>query len=88
MSWSTSIFAAGDLPVPHPSPGDEIEVPLIPYGGKQTLYGFNNLVDGWVPDKLTSSHERPEKLQAIQRARDHGFKFSEPGKPSKPVNDK
>ena len=32
--------------------------------------------------------ERPEKLQAIQRARDHGFKFSEPGKPSKPVNDK
>ena len=69
-------------------PGDEIEVPLIPYGGKQTLYGFNNLVDGWVPDKLTSNHERPEKLQAIQRAVDRGFKFSEPAKPSKPVNDK
>lgn len=63
-------------------PGDEIEVPLVPFGGKQTLYGFNNLVDGWAPDKLTSNHERPEKLQAIQRARDHGFKFS------KPVNDK
>ena len=61
-------------------PGDEIEVPLIPYGGKQTLYGFNNLVDGWAPDKLTSNHERPEKLQAIQRARDHGFKFSKPAK--------
>ena len=69
-------------------PGDEIEVALIPYGGKQTLYGFNNLVDGWAPDKLTSNHERPEKLQAIQRAVDRGFKFSEPAKPSKPVNDK
>ena len=69
-------------------PGDEIEVPLIPYGGKQTLYGFNNLVDGWAPDKLTSNHERPEKLQAIQRAVDHGFKFSQAAKPAKPVNDK
>lgn len=28
-------------------PGDETEVALIPFGGKQTLYGFNNLVDGW-----------------------------------------
>ena len=55
---------------------------------KLKLYGFNNLVDGWVPDKLTSNHERPEKLQAIQRAVDRGFKFSEPAKPSKPVNDK
>ena len=27
-------------------------------------------------------------LQAIQRAVDRGFKFSEPAKPSKPVNDK
>lgn len=61
-------------------PGDEIEVSLVPFGGKQTLYGFNNLVDGWAPDKLTSNHERPEKLQAIQRARDHGFKFSKPAK--------
>ena len=59
-------------------PGDEIEVPLIPFGGKQTLYGFNNLVDGWAPDSTVSGHERPEKLQAIQRAADRGFKFSKP----------
>ncbi|MEB0204424.1 urease subunit beta [Pseudomonas sp. CCC3.1] len=61
-------------------PGDEIEVSLIPYGGKQTLYGFNNLVDGWAPDKTVSGHERPEKLQAIQRAIEHGFKFSKTSK--------
>ncbi|NMZ98283.1 urease subunit beta [Pseudomonas lundensis] len=59
-------------------PGDEIEVPLIPFGGKQTLYGFNNLVDGWAPDSTVNGHERPEKLQAIQRAADRGFKFSKP----------
>nr|WP_300733315.1 urease subunit beta [Pseudomonas sp.] len=59
-------------------PGDEIEVPLIPYGGKQTVYGFNNLVDGWAPDRTVSAHERPEKLQAIQRAADLGFKSSTP----------
>ncbi|WP_099235628.1 urease subunit beta [Pseudomonas sp. ICMP 460] len=59
-------------------PGDEIEVPLIFFGGKQTLYGFNNLVDGWAPDGAESPHERPEKLQAIRRAADLGFKSSTP----------
>lgn len=60
-------------------PGDEIEVSLIPYGGKQTVYGFNNLVDGWAPDDTIAVHERAEKLQAIQRATDLGFKFSKTG---------
>ena len=57
-------------------PGDEIEVSLIPYGGKQTVYGFNNLVDGWAPDNTIALHERAEKLQAIQLATKLGFKFS------------
>lgn len=57
-------------------PGDEIEVSLIPYGGKQTVYGFNNLVDGWAPDNSIALHERAEKLQAIQLATELGFKFS------------
>lgn len=57
-------------------PGDEIEVSLIPYGGKQTVYGFNNLVDGWAPDNTIALHERAEKLQAIQLAAELGFKFS------------
>ena len=47
-------------------PGDEIEVSLIPYGGKQTLYGFNNLVDGWVPDKTVSGHERQRRGDVAQ----------------------
>lgn len=62
-------------------PGDEIEVSLVAYGGKQTLYGFNNLVDGWAPQSSVSGKERPEKLQAIQRAIAGGFKFNTP--PSK-----
>ena len=28
-------------------PGDEKEITLIPMGGKQRIYGFANLVDGW-----------------------------------------
>lgn len=54
-------------------PGDEIEVSLIPVGGKQTLYGFNNLVDGWVGDSPVASGERAEKTQAVQRARALGY---------------
>lgn len=57
-------------------PGDEIEVSLIPFGGKQTLYGFNNLVDGWTGASIVSDHERPDKNDAIRRAMERGFKFS------------
>ena len=28
-------------------PGDEKEVVLVPFGGGQRVFGFNNLVDGW-----------------------------------------
>lgn len=54
-------------------PGDEIEVPLIAFGGKQTVYGFNNLVDGWSGDNVASS-ERPEKMIALNNAIARGFK--------------
>ena len=54
-------------------PGDEIEVSLIPYGGKQTVYGFNNLADGWVGDGVAAS-ERPAKEIAIANAIAKGFK--------------
>ena len=57
-------------------PGDEIEVSLIPFGGKQTLYGFNNLVDGWTGESIVFDHERPDKNDAIRRAMERGFKFS------------
>lgn len=50
-------------------PGDEIEVSLIPFGGKRLLYGFNNLVDGWV----MSNHG---KTVVVEKAMKSGFKFS------------
>lgn len=30
-------------------PGDEKEVTLVPFGGKNRIHGFNNIVDGWAP---------------------------------------
>lgn len=57
-------------------PGDEIEVSLIPYGGKRTVYGFNNLVDGWTGDSAVAKVERSEKTIAIQLAANQGFKSS------------
>ncbi|MGV7961111.1 urease subunit beta [Photorhabdus tasmaniensis] len=42
-------------------PGDEIEVSLIPVGGKQNVYGFNNLVDGWTGKSSVAAEEYVEK---------------------------
>lgn len=57
-------------------PGDETEVSLIPFGGKQTVYGFNNLVDGWTGESVVANGERSDKLNAIRRAAEQGFKSS------------
>ncbi|WP_300001202.1 urease subunit beta [uncultured Cedecea sp.] len=57
-------------------PGDETEVSLIPFGGKQTLYGFNNLVDGWAGESIVPGSQRPDKLEALRRAKERGFKSS------------
>lgn len=54
-------------------PGDERKVSLVPIQGKQRVYGFNNLVDGWVGDE--SSHDyRPRLADALQRVDLYGFK--------------
>ncbi|WP_445493555.1 urease subunit beta [Photorhabdus sp. SF281] len=42
-------------------PGDEMEVSLIPVGGKQNVYGFNNLVDGWAGKSPVAAEEYVEK---------------------------
>jgi urease subunit beta len=55
-------------------PGDETEVSLIPFGGKQTLYGFNNLVDGWAGEGVVPGSQRPDKLESLRRAEERGFK--------------
>jgi urease subunit beta len=50
-------------------PGDEREVDLVAYGGKQHVTGMNSLVDG-----ATSRGAREDALEdALERARDRGF---------------
>ena len=55
-------------------PGDEKEVTLVPFGGKQRVQGFNGFVDGWAP---THADYRPRLPGAVQRAEELGF-LSEP----------
>jgi urease subunit beta len=52
-------------------PGDEREVTLVPFGGKQRVYGFNNLVDGWAP---VDGGYRPRATRAVRLAAEYGFK--------------
>lgn len=50
-------------------PGDEREVGLVAYAGKQHVTGMNSLVDG-----ATSRGAREDALEdALERARDRGF---------------
>jgi urease subunit beta len=55
-------------------PGDEKEVSLVPFGGKQRVCGFNNLVDGWTGGD--GSNYQPQKTEAIRRAKQFGFRSS------------
>ncbi|WP_130099665.1 urease subunit beta [Siccibacter turicensis] len=55
-------------------PGDEITVELIPFGGKQTVYGFNNLVDGWVGSASGEQGNAPADI--LENAVKRGFKSS------------
>lgn len=48
-------------------PGDEKTVSLVEIGGTASVYGFNNLVDGWTGDQ----HPKPVK---VERAIAVGFK--------------
>ncbi len=54
-------------------PGDEKEVTLVPFGGKQRIYGFNNLVDGWTGTGPTPGY-RPNLDKGLDRADERGFK--------------
>jgi urease subunit beta len=54
-------------------PGDEKEVTLVPFGGKQRVYGFNNLVDGWTGTGPTPGY-RPNLDKGLERANERGFK--------------
>ncbi|MGE4373942.1 MAG: urease subunit beta [Xanthobacter sp.] len=54
-------------------PGDEKEVTLVPYQGKQRVLGFNGLVDGWVGDENYDDY-RPRLNDAMARVERLGFK--------------
>ncbi len=52
-------------------PGDEREVKLVPYLGKRSVYGFNNLVDG----ETSGAHAEANRAKAVARAKERGFRF-------------
>lgn len=54
-------------------PGDEKEVVLVPFQGKQRVIGFNSLVDGWVGDE-SYDDARPRLADAMERVERYGFK--------------
>lgn len=54
-------------------PGDEKEVSLVPYSGKQRVIGFNGLVDGWVGGEKEHSY-RPRFTIAMENVKRFGFK--------------
>ena len=58
-------------------PGDEKEVTLVPFGGKQRLHGFNGLVDNWTGGEMEGY--QPGKAEAMRRVEEFGFK-SKPAK--------
>lgn len=51
-------------------PGAEHEVELVPFGGKQCIYGFNNLVDNWAG----AGGYQPARTGAVAKAGELGFK--------------
>lgn len=56
-------------------PGDRKTVQLVPYAGRQRVYGFNGLVNGWTGAGPIPGYQ-PERPEAIRQARSRGFKFS------------
>lgn len=54
-------------------PGDEKEVTLVPFGGKQRVFGFNGLVDNYAGLGPTPDY-RPSFTDAMRKAEELGFK--------------
>ena len=56
-------------------PGDMKEVNLVPMGGKQYCYGFNDLVNGWTGLGPNPDY-RPNLTLAAKKSAELGFKSS------------
>ena len=54
-------------------PGDEKEISLVPYQGKQRVFGFNGLVNGWAGDESYDDY-RPRLADALERVARYGYK--------------
>ena len=54
-------------------PGDEKDVTLVPFAGKQFINGFNGLVDGWTGTGPSPGYN-PNRDVSIAKAAELGFK--------------
>ena len=54
-------------------PGEEKEVELVSYAGKQRVIGFDDLTNGYAGYEDTPTYF-PKKIRAISRARKYGYK--------------
>lgn len=57
-------------------PGDEKEVEVVAYSGKQYVMGFNGLVQGFTGDEDAPTYY-PQRVLAIEKAKNLGFKMKE-----------
>ena len=57
-------------------PGDEKEIEVVAYSGKQYVIGFNNLVNGYTGNEETPTF-CPNYTRAMKKAKKYGFKNSE-----------
>ncbi|MDE6452090.1 MAG: urease subunit beta [Odoribacter sp.] len=55
-------------------PGDEKEVEVVAYSGKQYVMGFNGLVQGFTGDEDAPTFF-PQRILALERAKNLGFKM-------------
>lgn len=54
-------------------PGDSRTVQLVPLAGRQRVYGFNGLVNGWTGAGPAPGYQ-PERAEAARRSRLRGFR--------------
>ncbi len=54
-------------------PGEEKEVEIVPFGGKQRVIGFNDLTNGYTGAQDTPSFY-PKQIESVKRMREYGFK--------------
>ncbi|WP_367279075.1 urease subunit beta [Muribaculum sp.] len=54
-------------------PGEEKEVELVSFGGKQRIWGFNDLANGYAGGQDTPTYY-PTKMRAFRKMEEYGFK--------------